>query len=89
MFQVKIFGTLCSIILPMKDACSNKFAERVRELRLEMGLTRQDLAKRLNISVRLLSYWENAQRECDFDTLIALSNILDCSIDYLLGKTDH
>ena len=89
MFQVKIFGTLSSIILPMKDAHVNKFAERVRELRLEMGVTRQDLAKRLNISVRLLSYWENGQRECDFDTLIALSKILDCSIDYLLGKTDH
>lgn len=54
-----------------------------------MGLTRQDLAKRLNISVRLLSYWENGQRECDFDTLIALSKILDCTIDYLLGNTDN
>lgn len=67
---------------------SNQFSERLRELRLEMNLTRQDLADKLNVSVRLISYWENGQRECNFDTLIALADILHCSIDYLLGKSD-
>lgn len=71
-----------------KDIPKNKFAERLKELRLEAGLTRQELANQLNISVRLLSYWENDQRECNFDALIALSVILDTSIDYLLGKSD-
>jgi transcriptional regulator with XRE-family HTH domain len=67
---------------------NNQFSERLKELRLEMNLTRQDLADKLNVSVRLISYWENGQRECNFDTLIALSDILHCSIDYLLGKSD-
>ena len=72
----------------MNSTNNNQFSERLKELRLEMNLTRQDLADMLNVSVRLISYWENGQRECNFDTLIALSYILHCSIDYLLGKSD-
>lgn len=72
----------------MKVVSNNKFSERLKELRQETGFTRQQLANKLNVSVRLLSYWENGQRECTFDMLIALSNILNCSTDYLLGKTD-
>ena len=72
----------------MKDVLNNKFAERLRELRLEAGLSRQELADKLNVSVRLLSYWENGQRECNFDTLIALSTLLNSTTDYLLGKSE-
>lgn len=66
----------------------SKFAERLREVRNERGLSRQQLADKMFVSVRLISYWENGQRECDFDTLIKLSEVLGESIDYLLGKTD-
>ena len=73
----------------MKEVFKNIFAERLKELRIECGLSRQQLAEQLNVSVRLLSYWENGQRECGFDTLIALSRVLNCSIDYLLGNSDN
>lgn len=73
----------------MKEFIKNIFAERLKELRLENDLTRQQLADNLNVSVRLLSYWENGERECNFDTLISLSRILNCSIDYLLGNTEN
>ena len=73
----------------MKEFIKNIFAERLKELRLENDLTRQQLADNLNVSVRLLSYWENGDRECNFDTLISLSRILNCSIDYLLGNTEN
>ena len=72
----------------MEKIYNNKFAERLRELRLEAGLSRQELADKLNVSVRLLSYWENGQRECNFDTLIALSTLLNSTTDYLLGKSE-
>ena len=66
----------------------NKFSERLKELRIEAGLSRLDLANKVNVSVRLVSYWENGQRECSFDMLIKLADLLHSSIDYLLGKTD-
>ena len=64
----------------------NIFGKRLSELRQEEGITRADMAKRLNISVRLISYWENGERECSFDMLIKLADMLNTSTDYLLGR---
>ena len=66
----------------------NRFAERVRELRAEIGMSRAELAKRVNVSERLISYWENGKRECDFDMLLCLAELFSVSVDYLLGKGD-
>lgn len=73
--------TNCSKIFVM-----SKFAERLKSEREYLGLSRTDLAKRLQVSVRAITYWENGQRECDFDTLINLANILNTSTDFLLGN---
>ncbi|MBR2022986.1 MAG: helix-turn-helix transcriptional regulator [Clostridia bacterium] len=65
------------------------FFERLSTLRTEFNLTRTQLAEKLNVSVRLISYWENGKRECDFDMLIKIADLFSVSIDYLLGKTDY
>jgi transcriptional regulator with XRE-family HTH domain len=65
----------------------NKFSERIKELRDEKGYSRKQLAGLLFISERLFSYWENGQRECDFDMLIKISNVFNVSIDFLLVKS--
>ena len=67
----------------------NTFSEQLNGLRIENNLTRSQLAEKLNVSVRLISYWENGQRECDFDMLIKISDLFLISIDYLLGKKDY
>lgn len=66
----------------------NKFCERISELRLEKGMSRQELADKLHISVRLVGYWENGERECSLDMLIKIANILDTDINYLIGFSD-
>ena len=66
----------------------NKFAEQLVALRSDSNLTRAELAKKLNVSVRLISYWENGKRECNFDMLIKIADIFSVSIDYLLGRAD-
>lgn len=67
----------------------NLFSERLKELRKENNLSRTDLAEKLQVSTRLVSYWENGQRECDFNMLINIAEIFDTSIDYLLGRKDY
>ena len=67
----------------------NKFAEQLNSLRLESGLSSSQLAEKLNVSTRLVSYWENGQRECDFDMLIKIADLFSVSIDYLLGRKDY
>lgn len=66
----------------------NKFATRLKQLRIAKGLSRKQLAEALSVSVRLISYWETGKRECDFDTLIKLSQVFNESIDYILGTSD-
>ena len=65
------------------------FGEQLTILRIEANLSRAQLAEKLNVSVRLISYWENGQRECDFDMLIKIADLFSVSIDFLLGRTDY
>lgn len=67
----------------------NKFNEILSELRKEKGFTRNELAEKLNVSVRLIGYWENGERECSLDTLIKICNLFEVSADYLLGRSDY
>ena len=67
----------------------NKFNERIKDLRTESGLSRAELAEKLNVSVRLIAYWEGGQRECEFDTLLKIAEIFAVSVDFLLGRTDY
>lgn len=62
-----------------------KFAERLKELRLEKNLSRQELADLMMINLRTVSYWELGQRECNLEQLAKLAKIFDVTTDYLLG----
>ena len=62
-----------------------KFAERLKELRLENNMTRAVLANKVLVSVRTISYWELGQRECNLEQLFKLSKIFNTTSDYLLG----
>lgn len=67
----------------------NLFAFRLKDLRTEKNISRSKLSNALNVSERLVCYWENGERECSFDMLIKISDFFDVSIDYLLGKSDY
>ena len=66
----------------------NKFSEQLLALRLDTHLSRAELAKKLSVSVRLISYWENGKRECGFDMLMKIADIFSVSVDFLLGRSD-
>ena len=59
---------------------------RIRELRLEKGLTIKALATELNIKESTLSKYERAEREPSIEALILLSGFFNVSVDYLVGK---
>ena len=67
---------------------NNKFAERLKAERINNKMQRAELAEHVGVSVRTISYWENGERECDFDTLLLLASILGTTTDYLLGAID-
>ena len=67
---------------------SEKFAERLKQLRLQHGLTQKELAKVMGVSSSAVGMWEIGRNEPDYKTLKRLADFFDVSIDYLLGKTD-
>ena len=49
-------------------------------------MTQKDLARLLNIGTATISSWEQRRANPPFETLMRLSEILDCDLDYLTGK---
>lgn len=62
--------------------------KRIRDLREDHDLTQTDLAKILNCSQRSYSYYESGGHDIPTQTLIALADYYNVSVDYLLGRTD-
>lgn len=61
---------------------------RIKKLREESGLTQQELANKLDGAKSTVAMYENETRKPSLEILIKLSEIFNCSIDYILCKTD-
>lgn len=61
------------------------FAERVKDLREEKGLSMQALAKDLKVSSSSIFRWENDQSDIKASQLIMLAKYFNVTTDYLLG----
>lgn len=61
---------------------------RIKKLREEFNYTQQDLANKLNSSKSVIGLYESETRKPSLEVLVKLSEIFNCSIDYLLGKSD-
>lgn len=66
----------------------NKFAERLKELRVEKGLSIQALAKETKIGSSCICKWENNQADVKGSQLIILAKYFGVTIDYLMGLED-
>ena len=66
----------------------NKFAERLKELRLEQGLSKNQLAAEIKYSHSVVEKWENKKRSPNLEAIIALCNYFKVSADYLIGFVD-
>ena len=61
---------------------------KLKELRLENGLKRSELAKKLGLPASTIANYENETRQAPYEVLILLADFFEVSIDYLLGRTD-
>lgn len=67
----------------------NKFAQRVKELRIENKLSQAKFAELCNVKQSCISKWERGETLPDIETLISISEVLNVSTDYLLGIKDY
>ena len=64
------------------------FWERFYSLCLKKGTKPNPVADELHISSGILTKWKNLGTLPNGENLIKIADYLDCSVDYLLGRTD-
>lgn len=65
-----------------------QFAARIKEIRKLKKLTQKQMAKLLGTTERNYQYYESGAREPNLETFVAISDILEVSTDYLVGRSD-
>lgn len=63
--------------------------ERIKNFREDNDLTQIEIAEKLAISQRAYSHYESGSRSIPLDVLVKIADIYNCSVDYLLGRTDN
>lgn len=67
----------------------NSIGERIKMLRMQAGLTQQQLAERVgNISASTIGMYEQGRRSPDMERIIKFGEIFSVSTDCLLGVKD-
>lgn len=61
---------------------------RIKFLREELNMTQQELADKLDGAKSTVAMYEKGDRKPSMEVLLKLSEIFNCSIDYILGKSD-
>lgn len=64
------------------------FGNNLKKIRQENEMTQEELAKKINTSRSNIANYENDKNMPSIEILNKLSEILNCSTDYLLGKSD-
>ncbi len=60
--------------------------EKLKKLRKNSGVSQKELGKKLGISDRAVSKWENGLSKPSFENMLGLSKIFDVPLDYFLKE---
>lgn len=68
----------------MHDTDLREIGKRIQLCRKQQGLTQEQLAEQMNVSIQMVSNLERGNKAIRIDNLIRLSQILHISTDYIL-----
>lgn len=66
-----------------------EFSERLKILRKQAQLTQVDVAEKLGISQPAYASWERGIKKPTQENLVKIAQILNVSVDYLVGNSDY
>lgn len=73
-----------------KEVFQISIGQRIEEARKQHGYSQEYLAEKLNVSRQAVSKWEQNKSAPDTGNLIALSQLLNVTVEYLAtGKTEN
>ena len=64
------------------------FAERLRDLRIEKDLSREQLAIQLEVSPSVIRYWEQNKKDPSITNAVKTAKFFNVSLDYICGISD-
>lgn len=64
-----------------------EFAQRLREIRKERGLTLEDIENAIDVTNSAVSKWENGERDIKLSYLKRLAKFLKVPVNWLIGET--
>jgi transcriptional regulator with XRE-family HTH domain len=59
----------------------------IRKLRLEKGITQNELSNYLGLTPKMVSFYELGERFPPYDIILKLADYFNVSTDYLLGRS--
>lgn len=65
------------------------FGQQLKSLRLSHKITQKQLAESIGVSERGIQNYELNERKPTYDTLIAMADYFNVSLDYLVGRNDE
>lgn len=66
-----------------------EFSERLKKLRKQTQLTQVDVAEKLGISQPAYASWERGVKKPTQENLVKIAQILNVSVDYLVGNSEE
>lgn len=63
----------------------NSFGDKLKQLRLQAGLTQKQLAEQIGVTKSVVSFYELRERTPSPEILVKLAAVFHTSADYLLG----
>ncbi|MCM1363588.1 MAG: helix-turn-helix domain-containing protein [Faecalibacterium sp.] len=66
-----------------------KFANNLKKERIKKGLNQNQIAKELETTQTTIAKYENGKLEPKIENIGKIADILECSIDYLMGRTEN
>lgn len=67
---------------------SQEVGERLAQVRKQSGYTQKQAGEKLNILQQAYARFENGVFELNYEQIVTLCKLFDCSSDYLLGLSD-
>lgn len=62
---------------------------KLREIRLERGISQGDLASRINVQNYTIGNWERDRAEPNVESIVKLADALGVTTDELLGRENY
>ena len=73
-------------LLKFEKEKKKMFPKRLKELRLQHGLTQKELAEQIGIKRNTYSDWENGESKPNYEGLEKIADFFNVSLDWLVGR---